>query len=637
MADESMSGTQTPDKNMPDTDRNDGLDGRTFDVVIIGAGPGGYATALRAAELGKSVALVEEDARPGGTCLNEGCVPSKAMLATAKQLRGAERSARMGIDMRVRALDLSRLLDFKNHVVATEVTGLEGLLAARKVTVLQAYAQAHPDLSVTLTPSQKDREGKQGTLGVAPGTQAAQEEEDPFDSPQIATVVDKETTIHGHDIVLATGSHPRALPGADFSERAVLDSRAALSLRQIPQSVIIIGSGAIGVEFATLWSGLGARVTVLEAAPRLLPAATRRMSALETREMRRAGITVQTGVRILSVKEGANQLATVRYEDSVPAGPSLRPQGAITPADPSNPNDKSGTAGQNAADRAAGQADAALLGDDAAAAGAPATEAMREENPAMQAGTTGTAQTGSPAAVPGVPGQDGTGRQQGRGHEAHELSAQFVLIAIGRVPNTGMQWMKDLGVATDDRGVVTTDPYGRTSVGHVWALGDITAGKQLAHKAFAQGLVVAESIAGVPTEPVDDRTVPAVSFALAPVALVGWDKAAALASGKFAEVQEKSFPTAGNARVVIDGRQGIVTVVSGYELDENGAKSGERIVLGVQMIGPMVSELAGEAQELVGNKIPLHKAARLVHPHPTFSETLGEALLAADGRPLHSR
>ena len=620
------------DENTSDTDQNDGLDGQTFDVVIIGAGPGGYSTALRAAELGKSVALVEEDARPGGTCLNEGCVPSKAMLATARQLRGAERSARMGIDMRVRALDLSRLLDFKNHVVATEVTGLEGLLSARKITVLQAYAQAHPDLSVTLTPSRKDREGKQGTLGVAPGTQAAQEE-DPFDSPQIATVIDKETTIHGHDIVLATGSHPRALPGADFSERAVLDSRAALSLRQIPQSVIIIGSGAIGVEFATLWSGLGARVTVLEAAPRLLPAATRRISALETREMRRAGITVQTGVRILSVKEGANQLATVRYEDSVPAGPSLRPKGAITPADPSNPNDKSGAADQNAAD----QADSALLGDGDGTADGPLTEAMRQEDP-MTVGGAGAAQATSPApGASGATGQGTAGQRQGQGHETHELSAQFVLIAIGRVPNTDMQWIKDLGVATDARGVVTTDPYGRTSVDHVWALGDITAGKQLAHKAFAQGLVVAESIAGVPTEPVDDRTVPAVSFALAPVALVGWDRAAALASGKFADVEEKSFPTAGNARVVIDGRQGVVTVVSGYELDQNGAKSGERIVLGVQMIGPMVSELAGEAQELVGNKVPLHKAARLVHPHPTFSETLGEALLAADGRPLHSR
>lgn len=625
---EEKTGTMS-DENTPGTDQNDGLDGRTFDVVIIGAGPGGYSTALRAAELGKSVALVEEDARPGGTCLNEGCVPSKAMLATARQLRGAERSARMGIDMRVRALDLSRLLDFKNHVVATEMTGLEGLLSARKITVLQAYAQAHPDLSVTLTPSQKDREGRQGTLGVAPGTQAAQEE-DPFDSPQIATVIDKETTIHGHDIVLATGSHPRALPGADFSERAVLDSRAALSLRQIPQSVIIIGSGAIGVEFATLWSGLGARVTVLEAAPRLLPAATRRVSALETREMRRAGITVQTGVRILSVKEGANQLATVRYEDSVPAGPSLRPQGAITPADPSNPNDKSGAANQNAAD----QADAVLLGDGDGTAGASATPAMRHEDPTAAAGT-GTAQTAPRNGSPDSGQAGGASAQQG--HETHELSAQFVLIAIGRVPNTGMQWMKDLGVATDARGVVTTDPYGRTNVDHVWALGDITAGKQLAHKAFAQGLVVAESIAGVPTEPVDDRTVPAVSFALAPVALVGWDKAAALASGKFADVEEKSFPTAGNARVVIDGRQGVVTVVSGYELDQNGAKAGERIVLGVQMIGPMVSELAGEAQELVGNKVPLHKAARLVHPHPTFSETLGEALLAADGRPLHSR
>jgi dihydrolipoamide dehydrogenase len=569
-------------------------DARTFDVIIIGGGPGGYSTALRAAELGKSVALVEEDERPGGTCLNEGCVPSKAMLSTARQMREAEQAERMGIDMQVRAVDLSRLLGFKNRVVATEVMGLEGLLGARKVAVFQAYAQVNADRSVTLRPSRKDREGRQGTLGVTPGTD---EEDDPYDTPQLSTVVQEETVLHGTDIVLATGSRPRSLPGADFSEHAILDSRAALSLRQIPQSVIIIGSGAIGTEFATLWTGLGARVTLLEAAPRILPTSTRRISALETREMRRAGVTIQTGVNILSVKEGANQLATVRYEDSQPAGPSLRPAGAITPSDPSNPNNKPVGPAQD--------------GDTSATAPAANADAARADGAA------------EPAA--------------GAGHEVHELSAQFVLVAIGRVPNTDMRWLKDLGVKTDARGVVATDPYGRTSVDHVWAVGDITAGKQLAHKAYAQGLVVAESIAGVPTTPVDDHTVPAVTFGIAQVAQVGWDREEAQASGRFAEVQERAFPTAGNARVVMDGHQGVISVVSGYELDDQGNKSGERLVLGVQMIGPMVSELAGEAQELVGNKVPLHAAARLVHPHPTFSETLGEALLAADGRPLHAR
>lgn len=554
---------------------------KTFDVVIIGAGPGGYATALRAAELGKSVALVEEDARPGGTCLNEGCIPSKALLQTAHELREARRASRMGIDLRLQALDLSRMLSFKNNVVATQVTGLEGLLAARKVSVFQAFGQAHKDLSVTLLPSQKAREGKQGTFAPDPDG-----DDDPFGSPQISHVIDKETVIHGRNIVLATGSRPRTLPGADFSEHAVLDSRAALSLRQIPQSVIIIGSGAIGTEFASLWNGLGTRVTLLEAAPRIMPSFARRLSAYETREMRRAGITIQTGVRITSVKEGSNQLATVRYDDTQPAGPSLRPQGAITPTDPNNPS--------------------------------------RTNNP-----TTSPAQPSS-----SVKAADAEGKNSAH---SHEISAQFVLVSIGRMPNTDMQWLKDLGVRTDNRGFIPTDPYGRTNINHVWALGDMTPGKMLAHRAFAQGLVVAESIAGVSTKPVDDMAVPAVSYALGQVAQVGWDRDQAQKSGKFADVQEKSCPTGGNSRVVMEGQQGVVTIISGYPADSNGNRQGERVVLGVQMIGPMVSELAGEAEELVGNRIPLHEAARLVHPHPTFSETLGEALLAADGRPLHTR
>ena len=591
--------------NQPDTFAN------TFDVVIIGGGPGGYSTALRAAELGKSVALVEEDERPGGTCLNEGCVPSKALLRTTDELRNTRDAARMGIDMRLEAVDLSRLLGFKNHVVVTEVTGLEGLLKARGVTVFQAYGAVHPDLSVTLLPSHANRRGKQGTFGLHT-TDDSDDPSDPYGAPRLTHVIDTETVIHGDDIVIATGSHPRALPGADFSEHAILDSRAALSLHQIPQSVIIIGSGAIGSEFATLWNGLGAKVTILEAAPRIMPGFTRRMSAFETRAMRRAGITIETGVHITSVEEGANQLATVRYEDASPAGPSLRPAGAITPADPSNPNNKS-AAVSSASTSATQPSSAPANSSDAADATAPS-------------GTANSAPAASPSQASDQPQQ-----------QSHGVSAQFVLVSIGRVPNTNMGWMDECGIERDQRGLIHTDPYGRTNKDHVWALGDITPGKQLAHRAFAQGLVVAESIAGVPTTPVDDRTVPAVSYALEHVAEVGYDRESAIKSGEFAEVEEKSFPTGGNARVVMENEQGVVTVVSGYAVDGDGHKQGERLILGVQMIGPMVSELASEAEELVGNRVPLHEAARLIHPHPTFSETLGEALLAADGRPLHSR
>jgi dihydrolipoamide dehydrogenase len=306
-------------------------------------------------------------------------------------------------------------------------------------------------------------------------------------------------------------------------------------LQQIPSSVVIIGSGPIGLEFATLWSSIGAEVTVLEAADRILPSATPRVSATISRDLKRAGVHCATNVTIDSLEEGVNQSATVHY---------------------------------------------------------------REDE--------GDEQT---------------------------LTAQFALVAIGRLPNTDADWFSAIGIDLDERGLVKTDAYGRTSVPGVWALGDITAGKQLAHRAFAQGLVVAESIAGIDTEPVDDHTVPAVTFAMTEVGSVGYARAEAETVPEFSEVKETTFPMLGNARVVMSGDSGSVTVVSGIRADRPGVP----VVLGVQMVGPGVSELTAEAQQLVGNRIPLHEASRLVHPHPTLSETLGEALLSADGRPLHTR
>lgn len=489
-------------------------DTQNFDVAIIGAGPGGYSTALRAAELGKSVALIEKNSMPGGVCLHEGCVPSKALLTAAHTIREAKRADVMGISMAVQSIDLGKLIDYKEGVVNQMTKGLEGLLRKRKVTTFTGTASLTSAHEISV-------ETAEGTVNLT-----------------------------ASDVVLATGSRPRHLPGVEFThdpQTAILSSRDALNLRQIPQSVTIIGSGPIGLEFATLWSSAGATVTVLEVADRLLPFATPRISATVSRNLKRAGINYVTGISIDSLEEGANQVATVRYH-------------------------KTG---------------------DAESSGEEATDTATEET----------------------------------------VTAQFALVAIGRLPNTDAEWFGETGIELDGRGLVKTDPYGRTSLEGVWALGDITEGKQLAHRAFAQGLVVAEAIAGVETSPVDDHNVPAVTFALTEVGSVGYTKDEAQATPEFSEVEETTLPMLGNARVVMSGESGSITVVSGITSD----KPGVRVVLGVQMAGPGVSELTAEAQQLVGNRIPLHEASRLVHPHPTLSETLGETLLSADGRPLHSR
>lgn len=483
-------------------------DTQKFDVAIIGAGPGGYSTALRVAELGKSVALIEKNSAPGGVCLHEGCVPSKALLTAAHTIREAKRADVMGITLTVQSIDLGKLVDYKEGVVNQMTKGLEGLLRKRKVATFTGTASMTAPHEITV-------DTDEGSLQITAA-----------------------------DVVLATGSRPRHLPGEEFThnpQSAVLSSRDALNLRQIPQSVVIIGSGPIGLEFATLWNSAGADVTILEVADRLLPSATPRISATVSRNLKRAGINYATGITIDSLEEGANQVATVRYHTTA---------------------------------------------DDSSDASEPLS-----------------------------------------------ITTQFALVAIGRLPNTDAEWFSQLGVEMDERGLVKTDLYGRTSVDGVWALGDITAGKQLAHRAFAQGLVVAESIAGVETSPVDDHNVPAVTFALTEVGSVGYTKDEAEQNSDFSEVEETTVPMLGNARVVMMGETGSITVVSGITSERPGVP----VILGVQMAGPGVSELTAEAQQLVGNRVPLHEASRLVHPHPTLSETLGETLLSADGRPLHSR
>lgn len=472
----------------------------SFDVAIIGSGPGGYSTALRAAEIGKSVLLVEKSDVPGGVCLHEGCVPSKALLTAAHIIRDSQRAEEMGLTLTLEKLDIGKLIDYKENVVNTMTTGLEGLLRKRKVTTVTGVGSLKDAHTVVVT--------------ATDGSDETQE-------------------FQASNVVIATGSHPRPLPGTEFSQKAILSSQAALDLHRIPQSVIIVGSGPIGLEFATLWSSAGAKVTLLEAADRLLPAAARRVSATVTRNLKQTGIEYATGIHIDSLVEGTNQIATVTYTD---AG------------------------------------------------------------------------------------------------EQKTVSAEVALVAIGRLPNTTAPWFSELGIDLDDRGLVKTDPYGRASVEGVWALGDITPGKQLAHRAFAQGIVVAEAIAGIDTEPVDDHNVPAVTFAQTEVGFVGYTAEEAKETPEFSEVKETTFPMLGNARVVMSGESGSVTVVSGITADRPDTP----VVLGVQMAGPGVSELTAEAQQLVGNRIPLHEAARLVHPHPTLSETLGEALLSADGRPLHA-
>ena len=488
-----------------------------FDIAIIGAGPGGYSTALRAAELGKSVALIERDATLGGTCLNRGCIPSKALLTAAHSVETVNDAERMGINATVRSIDFGKLRDFRTSTVETMTKGLAGLLSHRGVTVFRGEGLLRGNNAVLVTP--------------VPGMSQVSR----FVKAGVSESVDGDLLVDADDVVLATGSRPRELPGNPFAG-ALIDSTQALELDTFPSSAVIIGAGAVALEFASLWNAAGCEVTLLIRKERVLSAWERRTSVTLTRELKRRGVNVVTRTLVDHVETGANLGATVHYR----------------------------------------QNDAA---------------------------------------------------------EEQTVYGEVVLAAIGRAPNTDADWFRSCGLRIDGHGYVDTDEFGRTNLDGVWALGDITAGHALAHRAFQQGITIAEKIAGLNPRPVADDTVPQVVFSFPEAASVGLTMDQAKTREDVIEPKETAYPMLSNARMLMSGAGGSMTIVSGAYADDPDIQ----VVLGVHIVSPIASDLIAEAEQLVGNRVPLAEAARLIHPHPTFSETFGEALLKADGRPLHTR
>ncbi|KAB7788662.1 dihydrolipoyl dehydrogenase family protein [Bifidobacterium cebidarum] len=491
-----------------------------YDVAIIGAGPGGYSTALRAAELGLKVALIERDATVGGTCLNRGCIPSKALITATHTIDTVHRAAELGVNATVDGIDFGTLHDYKLRIVDTMVRGLSGLLAHRGITVFRAFASFTAEATdangrhlVHLTP-----ESGQSAITIYRKADVPEPAGDALD-------------IAAGNIVIATGAKPRPLPNNPFAA-ALIDSTQALELNEFPSSAVVIGAGAVALEFASMWNAAGSNVTLLIRKDRVLSSWDRRTSVTLTRELKRHGVNIITHTSVTHVDVGANLGATVHYT------------------------------------------------------------------------------------------KDGVDGEQ-------QVWGEIALAAIGREPITDPAWKVEL----TGSGHVATDAFGRTNVPGIWAVGDVTVGHALAHRAFEQGLVIAETIAGQHVRPVDEATVPQVVFSSPEAACVGLTLNQAQDREDLLEVKETVYPMLANARMLMRGAAGSLTVVSGCDQSEPDTPR----VLGVHMVSPLASDIIAEAEQLVGNHVPLADAARLIHPHPTFSETLGEALLKADGRPLHTR
>jgi dihydrolipoamide dehydrogenase len=458
-----------------------------FDVLILGAGSGGYACALRAAQLGLSVGLVEKD-RLGGTCLHVGCIPTKALLHAAEVADLARDSARFGIRASLDGVDMAGVNAYKDQVVSRLFKGLTGLIKGRGITVI---------------------EGEGRLTG-------------PHELSVVSTGSTDERTYTGTNVVLSSGSYSRSLPGIDVDGERVLTSEHALRLDRVPASVVVLGGGVIGCEFASVWASFGSEVTIVEALPRLVAGEDEASSKALERAFRKRKIQVRTGTPFQSLKV---------TDDGV----------AVT-----------------------------------------------------------------------VEGGD-------------VIEAELLLVAVGRGPATDGLGYDEQGVALD-RGFVLTDERCRTNLDGVYAVGDIVPGLQLAHRGFAQGIFVAEDIAGLDPTPIDEAGIPRVTYSHPEVASVGLDEAAARATYGDDQVETVTYDLGGNGKSQILQTQGFVKLV----------RRTDGPVVGVHLVGDRVGELVGEAQLIYNWEAHADDVAPLVHAHPTQNEALGEAHLALAGKPLHA-
>jgi dihydrolipoamide dehydrogenase len=452
------------------------------DLVILGGGSGGYACALRAAELGMSVVLVERD-KLGGTCLHYGCIPTKALLHAAEVADNAREGDKIGVKSSLAGIDMAGVNSYKDGVIAKLYKGLQGLVKSRKITLVDGTGR--------------------------------------FEGPN-AVVVGEDRYV-GRNVVLATGSYSKTLPGLDIGGR-IITSSEAIHLDEVPDRIVILGGGVIGVEFASVFKSFGSEVTVVEALPRLVPNEDEFSSKLLERAFRRRKIAFKTGVRFTGAKQ---------TEDGVSVS--------------------------------------------------------------LESG--------------------------------EEIEADLLLVAVGRGPNTANAGFEEAGVRME-RGFVLADDRLRTNLPNVFALGDIVPGLQLAHRGFAQGIFLAEDIAGLNPPVIDEAGIPRVTYCEPEVASVGLTEAQA--KEKHGEIQTLTYDLAGNGKSQILQTQGAIKLI------KTGAAGTPGPVVGIHMVGARVGELIGEAQLVYNWDAQAEDVAALVHAHPTQNEAFGEAHLALAGKPLHS-
>jgi dihydrolipoamide dehydrogenase len=459
------------------------MEKKIFDVAVIGSGPGGYVAAIRAQQHSLSTCLIEVQ-DTGGTCLNRGCIPSKALIASASQLSQLKEAENHGIHIKNVSFDYGIMRSRKEGIVHQIRGNLEGLIKKHGVTMLRGYGK--------------------------------------FLSPhQIKVLGEEECIVEAKQIIIATGSEPKGLPFVSFDQTLIHDSTSLLEIQTLPKSLIIVGGGIIGCEFASLYNALGVEVTIIELLPSILSTEGTQIADIMTQAFQKKGMKIYTNASITRLDTKSDHVV-------------------------------------------------AHLADGAT------------------------------------------------------LYADIALISVGRKYNTENISLEKAGVILNPNGSIDTNEHMQTNVPHIYAIGDITGKWLLAHVASHQGLVAADTAAGVPNE-MHYNAVPSVIFTSPEVATVGYTLDRALKAGYDAVAGAFPFQALGKSQAIGE-TEGFAQIITSKSTGQ---------ILGAQVIGHDAATLIAEMALAISAELTVASIAETIHAHPTLPESWMEASLLASGLPLH--
>ncbi|MBO9129731.1 dihydrolipoyl dehydrogenase [Bacillus sp. 165] len=469
-----------------------------YDLVIVGGGTGGYVAAIRASQLGLKTALVEKG-KLGGTCLHAGCIPSKALLRSAEVYKTTLKSEEFGVLTSGVELDFSKVQGRKEKIVEQLHKGVQHLMKQGKIDIYEGYGRI-------LGPS---------IFSPMPGTI----------SVEMNNGEENEILIP-KNVLLATGSRPKSLPGLDLDGEYVMSSDHALKMETLPESIIIVGGGVIGIEWASMLADFGVKVTVIEYADRVLPLEDHEVSKEMQRLLKKKGIQVVTGAKVLPdtlVKDNGVMIKALYKE------------------------------------------------------------------------------------------------------EEKEFRAEKMLVSVGRQANIENIGLENTDIVVE-KGYIQTNQFFQTKESHIYAIGDVIGGLQLAHVASHEGMTAVEHIVGNNPSPIDYSMISKCVYSNPEVASVGYTEQEAKEKGYNVKTGKFSFRAIGKA-LVYGEHDGFVKLVVDEETDD---------LLGVHMIGPHVTDMISEAGLARVLDATPWEISKTIHPHPSLSEAIGEAALAVEGKALHA-